>query len=146
MIANVPTTANLINAGAIQPCSSRATPTRIGRMNDVDRIGAAVEPVPQGRRLIHTGTGKEQPRGDKAPGDERFPEGIEDRGPREAAAEIRFARAVQFHGGENRQGHQRPGDDKPDDPGPRMFPVQLAQPVVTPCGDSQAEEKDVAAK
>ena len=53
-----------------------------GGMDDVDGVGAAVEPVPDGGGLVHAGSEEQEPKADETPGYEGFPEGVEDGRPR----------------------------------------------------------------
>ncbi len=41
-------------------------------------------------------------------------------------------------------GHGGPGEGEADDPPAVVLPGELAEPVITPCGDAEGEEKDVA--
>jgi len=113
-------------------------------MDDVDRIGAPAEPRPKVRWLVHALAEDEQPRGDQAPGDEGFPEGIEKRVPGQAAGIVGIVRAVQCAGNRADNRHAGPGDDERPDPWTRMIPTELPQPVVTPGGNAHRKEEDIA--
>ena len=63
----------------------QADPHQHWRVNDVHRIRSPVEPRPKSRWLIHPLAEYQQPQRYQAPGNERLPESIENRRPRQPA-------------------------------------------------------------
>ena len=86
----------------------------------------------------------EQPCGDRAPGDQWLPDRISDCGPTQAAGEVRDSRAVQSDGQRADCRKRWQGDDQGSDPVARVVPFKLPEPVMTPGGNAQTKEEDVA--
>jgi hypothetical protein len=61
---------------------------------------------------VHALAEDEQPRGDQAPGNKGLPEGIENRGPGQAAGKVGLAGAVQCAGNRGANRHASSDDDE----------------------------------
>src|SRR5208337_3590196 len=84
------------------------------------------------------GAEDEQPRGDEAPGNEGFPECVEESGPRESCVEICAASRKLPS-----ERQCRPCDAGCDDPWPGLFAGELGEPVARFGSDAHGEKEDI---